>query len=376
MSVETLFESHRTRLTRRLERMVGSREAAEDLSQEAFLRLWRGGPLERPVAEQRAWLERTASNLAIDELRKRRLRDHAELEDEAVAAISADGAEALTVADALGRLDPHQRLLVLLRFQAGLTHREIGELLAISSEAARKRVAAARRAFAAAYHGGGSDQPLILLATRDPHHQYASWLEAAGAEVRPLRPGALEPQLAIADGLVVGGSVIDIHPATYGERPRVPLRAPDLAADVRDLRVVRAALEASIPYLGICSGAQLLNIALGGSLYQDLQHDAATRRSHWRVQHPVSTSPGSRARRVLGPTAVVSSEHHQGVRRLGRGLRPTSGSDDSIFESIELAGKRFALGLQWHPEHQESERAGQAVADAIVEAAARRESDR
>lgn len=376
MSVETLFESHRARLTRRLERMVGSREAAEDLSQEAFLRLWRRGPRERPLAEQRAWLERTASNLAIDELRKRRLRDHAELEDEAVAAIAADGAEALSVADALRRLDPHQRLLVLLRFQAGLTHREIGELLAISPDAARKRTVAARRAFAGAYHGG-EGSTVILLATRDPRRQYVSWLERAGAEVRPLRPGAIEPQLAVADGIVVGGSIVDIHPALYRERPRVPLNAPDLSADVRDLRVVRAALEASIPYLGICSGAQLLNIALGGSLYQDLQRDAATHRSHWRVQHPVSTSSGSHARRILGPAAVVSSEHHQGVRRLGRGLRATSGSEDSIFESIELAGDRFALGLQWHPEHQESEKAGEAVAEAVVEAAtARREGDR
>ena len=369
MSAEALFESHRGRLTRRLERMVGSRETAEDLSQEAFLRLWRRGPVDRPLAEQRAWLERIASNLAIDELRKRRLRDHAQLEDEAVAAIAADGTESLAVGDALSRLDPHRRLLVLLRFQAGLTHREIGELLAITPEAARKRVAAARRAFAAAYHGG-SDRPLILLATRDARGPYVAWLEAAGAEVRPLRPGALEPQLSIADGLVFGGSVIDVHPALYGERPRVPLHTPDLAADVRDLRVVRAALEASIPYLGICSGAQLLNIALGGTLYQDLQRDSATRRSHWRVQHRVSTARGSEARRILGPTAVVSSEHHQAVRRLGRGLRPTSGSDDSIFESIELGGERFALGLQWHPEHQESDRAGRQVSRALVEAAA------
>ncbi len=373
MTAEGLFETHAGRLRRRLERMVGSRETAEDLSQEAFLRLWRSAPPGLSDDEQRAWLERTASNLAVDELRRRRHRDHAQLDDAAVAAISADGEEALTVHDALARVTPHQRLLVLLRFQAGLTHAEVGAMLDISAEAARKRVAEARRAFGAAYRGSLPDRrPVILLETRDPLRRYRDWLLEAGAEVRVVRPGALEPQIAMADGIVMGGSVIDVHPRLYGEAPRVPLNAPDLAKDVRELRTVSAALEASLPYVGICKGAQLLNVALGGSLYQDIEADGATRRSHWGVEHPVSTSTGTHARRILGREATVSSEHHQAARRMGRGLRGTSASVDSIFESIELPGERLVLGLQWHPEHERSDAAGRQVARALVDAAAAR----
>jgi putative glutamine amidotransferase len=371
MTTEALFETHATRLRRRLERMVGSREAAEDLCQEAFLRLWRSAPAGLSEDEQRAWLERTASNLAVDELRRRRHRDHARLDDAAVAAITADGAEAISVQDALSRITPHQRLLVLLRFQAGLTHAEIGAMLDISAEASRKRVAAARRAFGDAYRGSLPDRrPVILLETRDPGDPYREWLTEAGADARVVRPGSLEPQIAMADGIVVGGSVIDVHPSLYGERPRVPLNAPDLARDVREMRTVRAALEASLPYVGICKGAQLLNVALGGSLYQDIEADGATRRPHWGVEHRVFTKPGSHARRILGRSGTVSSEHHQAARRIGRGLAGTSTSEDSIFESIELPGERLVLGLQWHPEHQRSDADGRKVARALVDAAA------
>jgi putative glutamine amidotransferase len=373
MTAEALFESHALPLRRRLERMVGSREAAEDLTQEAFLRLWRSAPPNLTDDEQRAWLERTASNLAIDELRRRRHRDHAQLDDAAVAAISADGSEALAVHEALARITPHQRLLVLLRFQAGLTHGEIGAMLDISAEAARKRVAEARRAFGAAYRGTLPDRrPVILLETRDPAQPYRTWLMGAGADVRLVSPGPLEPQIAMADAIVMGGGVVDVHPALYGERPRVALNAPDLTKDVRELRTVRAALEAGLPYVGVCKGAQLLNIALGGSLYQDIEADGVTRRSHWGVEHRVMTKAGTHARRILGPAATVSSEHHQAARRFGRGLRGTSASADSIFESIELPGERLVLGLQWHPEHDRSDGDGRKIARALVDAAVKR----
>jgi putative glutamine amidotransferase len=370
MTAEALFETHGGRLRSRLERMLGSPEAAEDLSQEAFLRLWQRAPADLSEDEQRAWLERTASNLAVDELRRRRHRDHSRLEDAAVAAVAADGAEALAVHDALSQITPHQRLLVLLRFQAGLTYAEIGAMLEISAEAVRKRVATARRAFATAYRGGLPDRrPAILLETRDRIEPYRDWLVDAGAEVRLVRPGMLEPQIAMADGIVIGGSVIDIHPSLYGEAPRVPLNRPDVAVDGRELRTVRAALEASLPYVGVCKGAQLLNIALGGSLYQDIEADGATRRPHWDVQHRVSTTAGTHARRILGREATVSSEHHQAARRLGGGLRGSSTSADSIFEAIELPSERLVLGLQWHPEHERSDAAGRRIACALVDAA-------
>jgi putative glutamine amidotransferase len=373
MRTEAAIERHGARLRARLERMLGARELAEDICQEAFLRLWQRGPADLAPGQEWSWLNRTASNLALDELRRRRLREQVPL-DEAAAAVSFDGSETLAVHEALGRLSAHQRLLVLLRFQAGLTYGEIAELIAIKPEAARKRVGAARRRFATLLREGkdGGEPPVILLETRDEHGPYRRWLEAAGARVMPVEPALLERQLAVADGLVAGGSVIDLDPSLYGEAPRVRLRKPDPERDVRELRTVRAALEAGLPYLGICKGAQLLNVVLGGSLYQDLQADGATRSSHADVEHPVLTEPGSVARRVLGRRATVKSEHHQAARRIGRGLRGTSRSADAVHESVELPGGRFVLGVQWHPERTADRRAGPGIARSIVAAAGER----
>jgi putative glutamine amidotransferase len=376
MTAELIYERHRAGLVRRLERMLGSRESAEDFAQEAFLRLWQRAPADLGAAQQAAWLQRTATNLALDELRRRRHRDHGQLEEDAVAALAGDGAEALTVREALARLTAHERLLVLLRFQAGLSHAEIAETLAITPEAARKRVARARRVFADAYLGLlPHEAPVILLHARNDPAPYVRWLEREGAEVRMLRPGPIEPQIALADGIVTGGSVVDLHPALYREAPRAPLKAPDLRKDVRDLRVIRAALESSLPLVGVCQGVQLMNIALGGSLYQDIHVDGLTRRSHWGIQHRIENRPGTLARRVLGRGGVISSEHHQAARRIGHGLSGSSRSDDSIFESLELEG-RFAIGTQWHPEHPESGRTGRRLAAALVDEAARRAAER
>jgi RNA polymerase sigma factor (sigma-70 family) len=373
MTAEALFDRHAGRITSRLERMVGSREAAEDLTQEAFLRLWRQAPPGLSAEQGTAWLYRTARNLAVDELRRRRLRDSEELRDSEIAALAGDESEALAVREALARLTPHQRLLVLLRFQAGLSHREIGELLEISEEAARKRVSRARRAFAAAYQGTlPRAAPLILVETRDDREPYRAWLERAGAEVRFIRPGSIESQVAVADGFVLGGSVIDVHPALYRERPRRRLTAPDLSRDVRELRIMRAALEAGLPMVGVCKGQQLLNIALGGSLYQDIGEDGATRMPHWRTQHRIATGPDTHIRRILGRSATVSSEHHQAAREIGRGLRPTAVSQDSLVEALELPGERLVLGLQWHPEHPESGADGDRIAEALTAVAAGR----
>jgi putative glutamine amidotransferase len=371
MTAETVYERHSVGLIRRLERMLGSRESAEDLAQEAFIRLWQRAPAGLAASEQAAWLNRTATNLALDELRRRRVRKHDPLEDEAVAGLTADRTDALAVQEALGRLSAHERLLVLLRFQAGLSHREIAETLAITPEAARKRVSRARHAFARAYKGLlPREAPVVLLHARNDPAAYVSWLEREGAEVRILRPGPIEPQIALADALVTGGSVVDLHPALYREAPRAPLKTPDLRKDVRDLRVMRAAMEACLPFVGVCQGVQLMNIALGGSLYQDINLDGVTKHNHWGIQHRIETSPGTLARRVLGRGGVISSEHHQAPRRIGRGLRGSSQSDDSIFESLELPG-RFVIGTQWHPEHPESGETGRRLAAALVEEAAR-----
>lgn len=371
MTTETLFRDQSGGLTRRIERMVGSREAAEDIAQESFLRLWRSAPADLAPQQQVAWLNRTATRLGLDELRGRVHRDHDRFEESAIEALAADGADAIAVRDALERISAHERLLVLLRFQAGLNHGEIADLLAITPEAARKRVSRARLAFVSAYRGTASSrQPLILLETREDPAPYVRWLERSGAEVRLLRPGPFEAQIGLAGGIVFIGSVIDVHPSLYGQRPRVELNAPDLRKDQRELQITRAALEASLPIVGVCRGAQLMNVALGGSLYQDVQADGVTRRSHMNTRHAVDTRPGTLARRVLGRRTEIPSEHHQAVDRLGSGLVGSARSDDSVYESLELrASGQFAIGLQWHPEDPDAGEPGRRMGEALVDAA-------
>jgi putative glutamine amidotransferase len=381
MTLEQLYEREMGPLTCRLERMVGSRELAEDLGQEAFIRLWRRAPDGLSARDRATWLNRTASNLAIDELRRRRRRPTIDLDSIEWGVAGNDGpdVEALAAREALGRLTPHERLLLLLRFETGLSHAEIGALLDVSAEAARKRVEGARRTFGAALQGVRvGRRPIVLLEAGDDRADYRDWLEAAGAKVRTagiangeLRGADLERQLALADAVVIGGSAGDVHPSIYRERPRTPLDDPDPDLDLRELRMLNAALRLDIPVVGACRGHQLLNVALGGSLYQDLGGDGATRRSHRVHTHRIETAGGSRMRALLGRRPEVASEHHQASRRLGRGLRISAVADDGVVETAEFPHRRFVLGVQWCPVPPQSREAARRVAEALVEAASR-----
>jgi len=373
MGIDAVFREQGHRLTRRLERMVGSRETAEDLCQEAFLRAWRTAPPDLPPGRHAAWLHRTASNLAIDELRRRRLVDVESLSDHADD--RPDAGDALMVRETLGGLGAHERFVLRLRFEAGLSHAEIGALLDVSPEAARKRVERARAAFALAFRGAEDDpRPLILVRCGEGEHLplYRSWLEAAGARTRVTDADRVERDLVGAQGLVLGGNHTDVHPAVYGESPRSAIRAPDLGRDREDLRVLRCALAAGVPLVGVCRGHQLLNVVFGGNLFQDLHDDGASAEPHWRTPHAIQTAPGAFARRVLGPRSEVASEHHQALRRVGRGLRVTAQASDGVVEMVELPRRTLGIGLQWHPEQPDSGAAGAQVAEALVAAGRRR----
>jgi putative glutamine amidotransferase len=378
MTLEELYERERERLTCRLERMVGSREIAEDLGQEAFIRLWRRTPDDLSAGDHAALLNRTASNLAIDELRRRRRRPTVDLDSIDLGATGGDlDVDVLAAREALGRLTPHERLLLLLRIEAGFSHAEIGALLDLSAEAARKRVKRARRGFARALRGVRvGRRPIVLLEARSDRADYRRWLEAAGAKVRTARiaqgegrAGDVDRELALADAFVIGGSIGDVHPSLYRERPRAQLDDPDPELDMRELRMLNAALRLDIPVVGVCRGHQLLNIALGGSLYQDLGGDRATRRPHRGHAHRIQTVGGTRMRSLLGSRPEVASEHHQASRRVGRGLRVSAVAEDGVVETAEFPHRRFVLGLQWRPVRPQSGDAGRRVAEALVEAA-------
>jgi putative glutamine amidotransferase len=372
MDFETLIHAEQPAITRRLARSLGGDlSAAEDLSQEVMIRAWRKLPRDADPAAQRAWLRRAASNAAIDELR-RRGRQATVAIDQADDFADMRPGEPDAAREALTALSPHERLLILLRFDAGMQHGEIAQLLAISEEATRKRVARARKAFIAAYRRTRTEgPPLILLRSHDDvKDPYISWLQAAGAQVRLVNGATTERELALADGFVFAGAYDDIHSSLYGEAPRSLRGEIDAERDHADLALVASVLALKIPYVGVCRGHQLLNIACGGNLYQDVVLDGVAGQSHEADLHIVETTPESTSRSMYGRGVDVLSEHHQAVRRLGRNLRVAAVSRDGVIESIEHSGSDFVLGVQWHPEHA-VDRDGDRIAAGLVDAASR-----
>ncbi len=375
MTFEALIAAEQPAITRRLARSLGGDvSAAEDLCQEVLVRAWRKLPRDAEPAAQRAWLRRTASNVMIDELR-RRARGATVTLDQAgeLAAPPSTGPDAAR--EALAELTPHDRLLILLRFDAGLQHSEIADLLEISEEAVRKRVMRARKAFVRAYRAMRSEgAPLILVGSHDERKEpYVRWLEGAGAQVRLVGDEVSERELALADGFVFAGAYDDIHSGLYGETPRSLRGEVNLGRDRADLAMVAAVLALDIPYVGVCRGHQLLNIACGGTLYQDVVLDGAASASHDSRLHPVQTLRESASRSIYGRSVDVMSEHHQAVRRVGSKLRVAAVSGDGLVESIEHSTRRFALGVQWHPEAAVNGE-GARLAEAFVKAAAAREA--
>ena len=183
-------------------------------------------------------------------------------------------------------------------------------------------------------------------------------LRAGGLPVvlPPVGDGQLvERSLEGLDGLVlVGGR--DYDPALYGQ-PKHP--ATKLLAKRRmsfDVALARAALARGLPVLGICGGAQLLNIALGGSLVQDIASGVPNARVHTREGseerfHSVDVVVGSRLAGIVGAGDLeVNTSHHQAVAEPGRGLRVVARAPDGVTEAVEGTGEAFVLGVQWHPE--------------------------
>jgi putative glutamine amidotransferase len=176
------------------------------------------------------------------------------------------------------------------------------------------------------------------------------------------QPGEL---LTLLDGLLLAGGS-DIDPGSYGARPHAETGQTWPERDRFELALAHAALERDMPVLGVCRGMQMLNIALGGTLDQHLADFATHRHTPGAFSdHEVRLAEGSLAARVVGgERTAVKSHHHQGIDELGEGLVAV-GWADGVVEAIELPGKRFALGVLWHPE--EDERSN--VVGALVEAA-------
>jgi putative glutamine amidotransferase len=206
--------------------------------------------------------------------------------------------------------------------------------------------------------------------------QYVQAVEQAGGVAVPLSPAhtdaSLDRLLELVDGLVLSGGE-DVDPARYGQPPHPSLGSVNPERDAMEFRVLEGALRREIPVLAICRGAQLLNVAWGGTLFQDLPSLRPTAMEHRQQapvdqpRHTVTVEKGSRLRDVLGADVVpVNSFHHQGIDRLAPGLRAVAWADDGLVEGVESADGRWIVGVQWHPERSGSDRADVALPDAAL----------
>jgi putative glutamine amidotransferase len=187
----------------------------------------------------------------------------------------------------------------------------------------------------------------------------------------PVVGRAPEALLDRVDGLMVIGGA-DLDPAAYGQDASEHTESTYPERDEFELALTRAALERGVPFLGICRGMQLLNVACGGNLTQHLVGDDGVP-SHRRIigtfdgtEHEIDLEPGSLAERTLGgPTHEARCHHHQAVDRLGDGLVVSGRARDGVIEAIELPD-RWALGVQWHPEAGDKRELFHAFAEAAA----------
>ena len=164
------------------------------------------------------------------------------------------------------------------------------------------------------------------------------------------------------DGLVLTGGE-DIDPAWYGTEPSPLLSPPSRERDLFELALFAAARQRELPLLGICRGIQLINVAMGGNLYQDIPSERPGAVEHRPEgardsrSHRVRLHPGSRAAQALGATSLsVNSSHHQAIRDLAPGLVATGWTDDQLIEAAETpAGTPWLLAVQWHPEEMHAD---------------------
>lgn len=195
-----------------------------------------------------------------------------------------------------------------------------------------------------------------------------------------LGAGARDRLVGQLQGLMLTGGG-DVDPRHFGEAPHPTLVEISTDRDALELEVTRRMLDEDLPVLAICRGIQVLNVALGGTLYQDipsdpgsaLVHSQAARRD--RPTHVVTVQNGSRLAAIVGTLRLeVNSFHHQAVRRLGEGLTAVAWAPDGIVEGIEAIDRtRFVLGVQWHPEDLvQHDAAARDLFAALVGAAARR----
>jgi putative glutamine amidotransferase len=206
-------------------------------------------------------------------------------------------------------------------------------------------------------------KPIIGVTRCSRLDDYISSVEQAGARARVLEVSESPRKLLTeVEGILLTGGG-DIDPVLYGEDRHPTVEDAEPGRDEFEIDLARRAVAADVPLLAICRGVQVLNVAAGGTLVQDIPsatgsgvpHSVASPKD--AVAHPVSVTPGSRLARALGAsvdaarTCRVNSRHHQSIARVGAGLVTSATSPDGVVEAIESESAVFCLGVQWHPEN-------------------------
>ena len=187
---------------------------------------------------------------------------------------------------------------------------------------------------------------------------YAEWVLRGGGSCQLVVPGAESPLDGASGVLLTGGE--DVNPTLYGEVSRRSSRL-NPERDKFELELLQDALSRDLPILAVCRGMQLLAVAFGGSLYQDLSErvpdswdcEPVCHRGpdHTDTKHPVGMEPNTLLARCIDQQRLmVNSHHHQGIRELPANLRISARSPDGLIEAVEHTGKACVLGIQWHPE--------------------------
>ena len=166
----------------------------------------------------------------------------------------------------------------------------------------------------------------------------------------------IQNYVTLCDGfLFCGGG--DITPLLFGQEPVYGLRETDIGVDLFQIRMMKEIIDSEKPVLAICRGMQILNVACGGTIYQDLEHvDFATinhmqtSNSRRDISHKVMFTPKTRMHKLLGDFAYTNSFHHQAIDSLGSGLIVSGITGDEVIEAIEMPSQTFVIGVQWHPE--------------------------
>lgn len=203
----------------------------------------------------------------------------------------------------------------------------------------------------------------------DRYSRYEAWLKAADEAVEVVDCAGMSPEAAVlvlesCDGLVLTGGP-DIEPERYGQPEKRPLCASfDPPRDAQELALSKTAVEMNMPVLGICRGAQVLNVAFGGTLVADLPTAIGLSVEHRQVDgndghHALEVEPGSLIKRICRVVdGEVNTAHHQAVERLAPVFAPSATAPDGTIEAFEtadatLGGRPFVLAVQWHPERMD-----------------------